>query len=111
MPARDAKTPGNIAPRADEGPEKSPILGRALACLTAHEPSSTVPLDEKARLKSLFPLLKASPPEPTLVIGRKGVLKINIRGLDVFVPSDGVKLDGGRLDMILTILPSNERPK
>ena len=35
---------------ADEGSEKSPIPGRGLACLTAHEPSSTVPLDDKGRL-------------------------------------------------------------
>jgi len=35
------KTPGNIAPRADEEPEKSPILGRALVCLTAHDPRLT----------------------------------------------------------------------
>ena len=53
VPARDAETPGNIAPRADEGPEKSPILGRGLARSTAHEPSSTMPLGKKGRLKSL----------------------------------------------------------
>ena len=38
------------ASAADEGPEKSAIPGRGLACLTAHEPSSTVPLDDKGRL-------------------------------------------------------------
>jgi len=54
-PAQDAKTPRNIAPRADEGPEKSPFPGRGLTGLTAQEPGSAVPLDEKGRLKSLFP--------------------------------------------------------
>ena len=44
----------NIAPRAEEGPENAPIPGRGLACLTAHELSSTLPLDKKGRLKSLF---------------------------------------------------------
>ena len=44
----------NIAPRAEEGPENAPIPGRGLACLTAREPSSTLPLDEKGRLKFLF---------------------------------------------------------
>jgi hypothetical protein len=43
-------------PRADEGPEKSPILSQALACLTAHEPSSILPLDEKWRLFFLYSL-------------------------------------------------------
>jgi hypothetical protein len=47
VPTRDAKPPENVAPRADEGPETSPIPGRGLACLTAHEPSRTMPLDEK----------------------------------------------------------------
>ncbi len=50
--ARNAKTPRNIAPRA--GPQNPPIPGRGPVCLTAHEPSSTLPLDEKACLKSLF---------------------------------------------------------
>jgi Putative transposase len=36
-----------------------PIPGRGLVCLTAHEPSSTVPLDEKGRLKFLFRELPA----------------------------------------------------
>jgi hypothetical protein len=39
------KSPRNLAPRADEGPEKPPLLSRALVCLTAYEPSSTVSLD------------------------------------------------------------------
>src|SRR5687768_6435660 len=50
--ARDVKTFRNIASRADEGPDNAPIPGRGLACLTAHEPGGTVPLDEKGRLKS-----------------------------------------------------------
>ncbi len=45
--ARDAKTLRNIAPRAEERPENAPIPGRGPVCLTAHELSSTVPLDEK----------------------------------------------------------------
>jgi hypothetical protein len=40
--ARDAKTPRNLAPRADEGPEKSPILDRgtllSLACVSNINP-------------------------------------------------------------------------
>jgi len=34
--------PRNLAPRADEGPEKSPILDRGLACLTTHWPTTTL---------------------------------------------------------------------
>ena len=59
-PAQDAKTPRNIAPRADEGPEKSPIPGRGLTRLTAYEPGSPVPLEEKGRLKSLARPLAAT---------------------------------------------------
>jgi hypothetical protein len=33
-----------LMPRPMKGPKKSPILGRGLACLTAHEPSSTMTL-------------------------------------------------------------------
>ena len=35
IPVLDVKTPRNLAPRVDEGPEKSPIPG-GLACLTTH---------------------------------------------------------------------------
>ena len=44
------KRPRIIAPRAEEGPQKCPIPGHGPVCLTAHEPSSTVPLDEIGRL-------------------------------------------------------------
>jgi hypothetical protein len=40
-------------PKGERMTFPSPFGG--LACLTAHEPGSTVPLDEKGRLKSLFP--------------------------------------------------------
>ena len=52
----DAKTLRNIAPRADEEADNAPIQGRGLACLTAHEPGTTVPLDEKAAFKIPIPL-------------------------------------------------------
>ena len=32
--ARDVKRPRNLAPRADQWPEKFPVLDRGLACLT-----------------------------------------------------------------------------
>ena len=40
--ARDAKMSQNLAPRADEWPEKSSILDRGLACLTTHWSISTL---------------------------------------------------------------------
>ena len=52
---RLALPPGRNLPHlADEGPKKSSILSRGLACLTAHEPSSTVSLDENGRLFFLY---------------------------------------------------------
>jgi hypothetical protein len=58
--ARDAKTPENLAPRARGKPERSPILSRAPASLTAHAPSSTVSLDEKGDLFFLYSLYSQS---------------------------------------------------
>jgi len=48
--ARDAKTP-----RADEEPEKSPILDRGLACLTTHWSTTTILRDEAGCLFFLYP--------------------------------------------------------
>ena len=45
----------NLAPRDDEGPKKSPILDRGLACLTSYRFSSTFPSEEKTHLKFLYP--------------------------------------------------------
>ena len=43
------------APRPMNGPDNAPVPRRGPVCLTAREPSSTLPLDEKGRLKFLFP--------------------------------------------------------
>jgi hypothetical protein len=50
---RDTKTPRNIAPRPDGRPDNAPVPGRGPVCLTAHEPRSTLRLEEKVRLKYL----------------------------------------------------------
>src|SRR5919109_4690711 len=55
--ARDAKTPRNLAPRADEWPENSPIPARGLACLTTHSPSSTFLINKKGLLFFLYLLV------------------------------------------------------
>ena len=52
-PPETLKRPRNIAPRADERPHNAPVPGRGPVCLTAHEPRSTVPPEEKVRLKYL----------------------------------------------------------
>ncbi len=54
LPRCNSFSTGNGTFRTDEGPEKPPIPGRGLACLTAHGPSSSVSGDEKGCLKSLF---------------------------------------------------------
>ena len=55
--ARDAKTPGNIAPQTDESPEKSPILDRRLAYLTTHRSISYSSSRQKRAFEILIPAI------------------------------------------------------
>ncbi len=64
IPAEDAKTLRNIAPRADEGPENAPIPGRGLACLTAREPSF-----HAFRRRGIYPADGGGENVPTLAEG------------------------------------------
>jgi len=70
-------------------PKMPRSLGRRPVCLTAHEPSSTLPLDDRGRLKSVFALFAAPPREATRCRAPRNSMR---RGLAIYL-NDGLSLE------------------